>query len=385
MNWVCPKERQMERCENMFTLALYGAGNRTKALINSLLFDGHYKIHSVYDLNPGAAKALAEEYNCKFCSTPEDLIASGADAFLISLSPFAHAQALRETIPLGKPIFVEKPVSFSSQELLELKLLAEKYHTPVQVGFMRRYLSETLDAFEFMRENDGGRMFCIDCSWLHHGATEMNYHLNNSPDNFRLQVSQIPFHCCHMLDIILMVGGDLKSVNSQLIKWSDRPYPSPDSCIANFTFANGANGRFHYSSMSYYGECAYRFHFENYTLRLAYLGKGLEIFRRPRFKTSEYGPKELAQKDFSLFNNTYEINCKPQVKEYQFPSIQYANENIMSDFVATVEKGVMPKADLTAALKVQGFAEAIEEGGRARKQVIINELGMPVRDQKGNI
>ena len=369
----------------MFKLALYGAGNRTKALINSLLYDDFYKIHSVFDINFSAAKALSEEYNCKHCRTSEELLASGADAYLISLSPFAHAQALREVIPLGKPIFVEKPVSFSSQELLELKLLAEKYNTPVQVGFMRRYLQETQEAFEYMRENDGGRLFCIDCNWLHHGATEMNFHVNNSPDNFRLKVSQIPFHCCHMLDIILMAGGPIKSVDAQLIKWSDRPYPSPDSCIANFEFENGANGRFHYSSMVYHGECSYRFHFENYTLRIAYLGNALQIFRRPRFKTSEYGPKQLAQKDFSSFNEAYERNCSPITKNYFTHGLWIANENIMQDFVNTVEKGIMPKADLNAALRVQGFAEAMEEGGRARKKVLLDSLGMPIRDKDGKI
>ena len=368
----------------MFKLALYGAGNRTKALINSLLFDDHYKIHSVYDLNFSSARALAEEYNCKHCRTPEDLIASGADAFLVSLSPFAHAQALREVIPEGKPVFVEKPVSFSSREILELKLLAEKYNTPVQVGFMRRYLPESLAAFNYMQENNGGRMLCIDCSWLHHGATEMNYHVTNSPDNFRLQVSQIPFHCCHMLDIILLVGGEIKSVNSQLIKWSDRPYPSPDNCIANFEFANGANGRFHYSSMVYYGECSYRFHFEDYTLKMAYLGSGLQIYHKPRFKTSQYGPNNLLQKDFGHFNQSYEQNCAPTTINFS-QGLAFANENIMNDFVQTVEKGIFPKADLNAALRVQGFAEAIEEGGRARKTVLLDKLGMPIRDENGKV
>ena len=368
----------------MFNLALYGAGNRTKALIDSLLFDNFYKIHSVYDLNPAAAKALAETYNCKFCSTAEDLIASGADAFLISLSPFAHAQALRETIPLGKPIFVEKPVSFSSQELLELKLLAEKYHTPVQVGFMRRYLPSTLAAYDYMKKHDGGRLLCIDCNWFHHGDTEMNYNLEKQPDNFRLQVSQIPFHCCHMLDIMLMAGGPLKSVDSQLIKWTERPYPSPDDVIANVEFANGANGRFHYSSMVYAGEFSYRFLFENYSIKLDAGLHSLEVYHRPRHKTSEYGPVEKKSKDFAFFNSAYEAWCRPETTDFG-QHLGAANENIMYDFVKTVRDGMVPKADLTAALKVQGFAEAIEEGGKARKVVAMDELGMPKREANGKV
>ena len=364
----------------MFNLALYGAGNRTKALINSLLTDGFYKIHAVYDLVPESAKALAETYNCKVCSTPEDLIASGADAFLISLSPFAHAQALRETIPTGKPVFVEKPVSFSSQELLELKLLAEKHHTPVQVGFMRRYLPESVALVDFIKNNPSGDLYCIDCHWHHHGDTEMNYFLHYGPDNFRLKVSQIPFHCCHMLDIMLLVGGDVKKVNSQLIKWSTRPYPSPDDVVANIEFANGTNGHFHYSSNDYSGECAYKFLFENYSLRMGTAAGNFVINRRPRFKTSQLGYRPGTPEGRKELIPTYEDHCKPEIRNYS-QGLIYANENIMFDFVKMVEKGEVPKADLTAALKVQGLAEAIEMGGKSRKEVLLDELGIPVKNQ----
>ena len=368
----------------MFNLALYGAGNRTKALINALLFDNFYKIHAVYDLNPAASKALGEEYNCKVCGSPEELLASGADAFLISLSPFAHAQALRETIPLGKPIFVEKPVSFSSKEILELKLLAEKYNTPVQVGFMRRYLPATLGALDYMAKNDGGRLINIDCYWFHHGDTEMNFNLEKQPDNFRLKVSQVPFHCCHMLDIMLLTGGPVKSVNSQLIKWTERPYPSPDDLIANIEFANGANGRFHYSSMVYCTEFAYRYYFENYSVKLTAGKHQLEVYHRPRYKTSEIGPDQKKCKDFTGFNYAYEVACKPEETDFN-NTLEAANENIMYDFVKTVRDGMVPKADLNAALRVQGFSEAMEEGGKARKIVYMDELGMPIRDENGKV
>ena len=363
----------------MFNLALYGAGNRTKALVNALISDDFYRIHSVYDLNSAASQALADEYNCKECPSPEELLASGADAFLISLSPFAHARALREVIPLGKPVFVEKPVSFSSREILELKLLAEKYHTPVQVGFMRRYLPESRALLDYIRTNESGDLYCIDCHWSHHGDTEMNYFLQYQKDNFRLKVSQIPFHCCHMLDIMLLVGGKVKRVNSQLIKWSSRPYPSPDDVLANIEFASGSNGHFHYSSNDYGSEMSYKMFFENYTLRIAVNDAHFTINHRPRFKTSQIGPKPGSEAMRKELIPNYEMNCKPEVRNYS-QWLSHANENIMYDFVQTVEKGIMPESDLNAALRVQGLAEAIEEGGRSRKDVFLDDLGMPIKE-----
>lgn len=67
-----------------------------------------------------------------------------------------------------------------------------------------------------------------------------------------MKVSQIPFHCCHMLDVMLLMNGPVKRVTSHYRKVIDPPYPSPDDVVSTFEYANGSFGRFHYSSMVYY-------------------------------------------------------------------------------------------------------------------------------------
>ena len=367
----------------MIKLGLYGSGNRTRALIDSLIQDEFYTVRAVYDLNRDSAAALASKYGGTVCESADELIGCrDVDAFLISLSPFAHADALRKTIPVGKPVFVEKPVAFSGAEVLELALLAEKHHVPVQVGFMRRYLPETIAALDHIANHDPGRIFCVDCNWFHSGEMEMNFNLHHHPDNFRLKVSQIPYHCCHMLDIMLLLGGPAKRVSSQLIKVTDRPYPSPDDLIANVEFANGANGRFHYSSMVYHTEISYRFHAGNYTMRLNTtrpgIGKLLEILPRPRFRTSRIGIDPDHKTDYNSFNEYYENFCRPQSIVFADPGLNAANENIMYDFVRIVRDGIMPRADLRTASRVQGFAEAIETSGKTGRPVELDPDGLPI-------
>ncbi|MBO7147332.1 MAG: Gfo/Idh/MocA family oxidoreductase [Lentisphaeria bacterium] len=363
----------------MFKLGCYGSGNRTKALLDSLNQDGFYKVHAVYDLNIESAEDFAAQYGGTVCKTPEELInTDGIDAFFISLSPFAHAEALRRTIPCGKPIFVEKPVSFSAAEIKELVLLAEKYNTPVQVGFMRRFLPENRAALDFIKENDPGRIFSVDCNWFHHGEEEMNYNLYHHPDNFRLHVSQIPFHCCHMLDILLLMGGNAEKVTSLTTKVVDRPYPSPDDLICNIQFTSGFNGRFHYSSMVYYNEMSYRFHAENYSLKIdAGGGDMFVIHRRPRFKTSRIGSHPELHKASPDFNLTYNQFCAPQKVNFS-QWLDWANENIMYEFVQLVRDGKMPESDLRTALRVQGLAEAIEASGKLQKTIELDDEGLPI-------
>ncbi len=362
----------------MFNLALYGCGNRTKALLESLIQDKFYKVHAAYDLNQDSASALTTQFGGNVCKTAEELISfPGVDAFLISLHPCAHAEALRQVIPAGKPVFVEKPVALTGREADELAELADKYHVPVQVGFMRRYLPETIEIFDYIRRNESGRLFAVDCDWFHHIEVATLYYKRFLPDNFRLQVSQIPFHCVHMLDVLLMAGGPVKRVTSQVVKVVDLSYPSPDDLVAQMEFTGGGNGRFHYSSMVYYGAMSYRFHFENYSIKMNTNQNQLEINPRPRFITSRIGVHPERKENF--FEN-YESYCKPQIRN--FPQEAHAphnhTENIMYDFVRMVRDNVYPEANLHVAARVQGLAEAMELSGKLHRTIELDDKGLPI-------
>ena len=362
----------------MIRLGLYGCGERTWSLLNSLIRDEFYCVQASFDLSEAAVQKTVAEFGGKACRSAEELIAcKDVDAFLISLSPFAHADAMRKTIPAGKPVFVEKPVAFTGAEVAELEALAEQYHVPVQVGFMRRYLPETIAALDYIRNNEPGRLFSVECKWVHHGDVGMNYYMQHFPDNFRLKCSQIPFHCCHMLDIFLLFGGPVQTVTSQLIKVTERPYPSPDDVICSVKFANGANGLFHYSSMVYYTEFSYGFNAENYSFKMCTEGQNLQVYHRPRFRTTQLGPHPEAEKDFGRFNNRYERACFPDTTKFS-QGLDFANENIMFDFVKMVRDGAVPEADLKTAVRVQGFAEAVEMSGKLGKTIELNEQGIPI-------
>lgn len=343
----------------MIKLALLGCGNRTKALLNTLRKDSFYSARAAFDLNKDAALKLTAEYGGTVCDTADELLDfPGTDAFLISLSPFAHAEALRQAIPMGKPIFVEKPVSFSSAEVKELSLLAEKYSVPVQVGFMRRYLPETQEALKYIKDNDPGKILYIEGTWLHPWDKEISIH---PLDNFRFKMSQIPFHCCHMLDILMLMGGPVKRVSSRLVKEIERPYPNPnpDDLVAILEFANGANGMFHYSSMVYHNEISYCFNADNYSVRMNKGAFNVEVYPRPRFLSS------------------HDQLCRPRILRHDTPG-RYADENIMYDFVKTTRDGMPPTANLDVATRVQGLAEAIEKSGKLNHPIEIAPDGLPI-------
>ena len=341
-------------------LGLYGCGSRTRALLDSVFFDEEYEVAAAYDLRKEAAESACGKYGGEVCGTAERLVGHpGVEAFIISLDPFAHPAAFYQAIEAGKPIFIEKPIAMTAGEAWEMAKLAEARKVPVNVGLMRRHEKAHVAARRFLAENDPGALLSVNCRWFHAGETEMINCLNHDPGNFRMKVSQIPFHCCHALDAMLLYGGELKAVSAQGLKVIDRPYPSPDEVIATLEFANGAVGSFHYSSVCYRGDLSYIIHSENYTLSLVTGAETLEISHRPMLKSlREDGSKDC--------RNTFHANVGPETHKF-FGGLP--NHAVMLDFLDCVRTGAPMKVPILDAYKVAEMAEAIERSWKEKRPI----------------
>ena len=340
-------------------LGLYGCGNRTRALLDSLFLDEEYDVVAAHDIRGESTEAACRKYGGKACATSEELVAHpDVEAFMISLDPFAHPAAFHETLEAGKPIFVEKPIAMSARDAYDMMVAAESRNIPAQVGFMRRYRPKHVAARAYMAENDPGTLFSVNCRWFHAGETEMINMLTNHPDNFRLKVSQIPFHCCHALDVMMLYGGAVKSVSAVGRKVIERPYPSPDEVIATLEFENGCMGSFHYCSVSYAGCIAYRVHTGNYALSFE-AGNSLTISHRPPLRS-------LREDGSGDCRPLYHGCIAPETRQF---SVKTVDHLIMLDFLNSVRTGAPMSAPIRAGYRVAELAEAIERSWQEKQTV----------------
>jgi 1,5-anhydro-D-fructose reductase (1,5-anhydro-D-mannitol-forming) len=352
-------------------LGLYGCGNRTRALLNSVYGEGLYEVAASFDINAQKVKEVTERYGGKGCLSAEELInAKGVDAFIISLDPFAHPDAFDKTIEAGKPIYIEKPIAMSAERAYRMLEKTREKNVPVHVGLMRRYEPQHIAARRYIADNPPGRLFGISCNWFHPGETEMINCLYNQPDNFRLKVSQIPFHCCHALDVMRTYAGEVHRVEAMGIKWVERQYPSPDNVIAALEFENGSIGSFHYTSMSYKGELSYIVHFENYTLDFR---NGLEIWSRPVTRYQREGEmlwnKKTEGSRWIDCRDTYHKNIGPE--KHNFAVGGLPDHLAMKDFLSSVRNGTPMKITMEDGYRVAEMAEAIETSYVQKKPVTL--------------
>jgi myo-inositol 2-dehydrogenase/D-chiro-inositol 1-dehydrogenase len=93
----------------------------------------------VTDLDPDAARAVADRLGVGFAASPAELLASGVDGFVIATATPGHAPLIRLGLDAGVPTFCEKPVAATLAETMELAKLVAQTSTPVHVGFQRRF------------------------------------------------------------------------------------------------------------------------------------------------------------------------------------------------------------------------------------------------------
>lgn len=342
-------------------LGLYGCGNRTRALLDSLYGEGEYEVVAAYDVAPEKVQAVCERYGGRACASAEELLGvAEAEAMMISLDPFAHPAAFHQALAARKPIFLEKPIAPTAAEAHAMLQAADAAGVPVHVGLAHRYTASFRGLRRYMAENDPGRIFAVSYRWFSHVETEIINMQNRWPDNFRLRISQIPFHCCHALDTMRLLGGEVSAVQARAIKWLDWEYVTPDEVMASFEFGSGALGSFHYSGVAYLAGHDCVVHAENYTATFTPWCE-FAIYHHP-----PYLPERNDHSDDCRPN--YEQNIGPDV--HRFGRNSY-NPLIMTDFLEAVRTGGPMQVPLVDGYKAAELAEAIEQSSASGERVAL--------------
>jgi len=315
-------------------LGLYGCGNRTRMLLETLAGEGEHEVVSAFDIREESTKNLCEKFGGKICRSADEMLgAKGVEAVIISLDPFTHAEAFYKALKLKKPIFIEKPIASTAKEAFHMMQSAKTEKVPVHVGLTYRYYPAMKEIKRHLDKNDPGMIFSMVYNWQHAGETEIINCHNMFPGNFRLKISQIPFHCCHALDLYHVFLGEIASVYARGIKKLERDYVSPDEVIALFEFKNGAIGHFHYSGVSY-GTMMPSPSFintENYTI--AFSTSSYDVFYRPPHKSMR---GELKKEDCRA---TWFKHVGPVHHKFELNHFDLATAELMKDFLESVRTG----------------------------------------------
>jgi UDP-2-acetamido-3-amino-2,3-dideoxy-glucuronate N-acetyltransferase len=155
--------------EKKYKLCVVGAGrwgmNHVKAL-NRLEALG-----AVIDKNKTVTDQIASDFPfCKTFSSLEDAFDYGFDGYIVSSPPITHFEIAKKIIKHKKPVLVEKPITLSLKDSMELNKLAKANGVNLMVGHLLLFHPAFVKIKELIEDNRIGEVQYVYSNRLNLGS-----------------------------------------------------------------------------------------------------------------------------------------------------------------------------------------------------------------------
>ncbi len=179
-----------------------------------------YEITGIYDADPERAKKIAEDFSVSVFDKMDDLL-DQSEAVSIVTPTMSHFEVAKKAIEKGKHVFIEKPVTDTSEKARVLQKLATEKGVKVQVGHVERF---------------NPALLALEGEILNPAFIEVHRLANYNPRS--IDVSVIQDLMIHDLDILLhFVNSPVREVRANGLNIIS---PTEDICNARIEFMNGA-------------------------------------------------------------------------------------------------------------------------------------------------
>ena len=252
----------------MLKVGILGAGHLGKIHLRLLKeLKKEYEVIGFYDSDRENAKKVNREFRVKAFKKIEDLIAE-SDVIDIVTPTLSHFDCAMEAIKAHKHVFIEKPITNTTEEAETLMKLSREAGIKVQVGHVERFNP----AFTAAQPYCNQPMF-IEA----HRLAEFNPRGTDVPVVLDLMI--------HDIDIILsIVKSNIRKISASGVSVvSD----TPDIANARIEFDNGCVANITASRMSLKNMRKTRIFQKDAYIALDFLEKKTEVIRLKSLKASE--------------------------------------------------------------------------------------------------
>ena len=218
--------------------ALLGAGRMGRRHAGNLATLSAGKLVWVCDVNVAAARAVADEHECRASADPEEAIASpDVDAVIVATPTETHIALCIAAARAGKPVLCEKPLDLSLERIRASRAEIASLAAPVQVGFNRRYDRGHRALANAVQAGEIGKLeLCIISSRGPSGLPSKGY-LEASGGFFNDAM-------IHDFDMIRFISGEepvaVTAVGDALFLDDARSLGDIDTAAVTLTLASGA-------------------------------------------------------------------------------------------------------------------------------------------------
>jgi predicted dehydrogenase len=311
----------------MLKIGVLGAGHLGKIHLRLLKQSEKYELVGFYDPSEENATKVAQDFGYKKFDSIAELI-KNVDVIDIVTPTLSHFDCAKEAITAGKHIFIEKPISNTVEEALEIIELSKKHKVKGQVGHVERFNP----AFKAVKDKIENPMFIET-----HRLAEFNPRGTDVPVVLDLMIHDIDAILSVVKSKVIKINGSGVSVISD----------SPDIANARLEFENGCVANITSSRISMKNMRKSRFFQKDAYISVDYLDKICEVVKM------KDAPEQPGDFDMILQNAE---GIKKQIY-YENPSIGTNNAILeeLETFAEAINNNTEPIVSLeqaTEALRV---------------------------------
>lgn len=157
------------------------------------------------DYEKGITNAKKSDIN-KVYRSLDEISVDDFDFFTVLVSPENNQEILKQILPFKKPIFIEKPIAFSSEDLDRIIELNREFKCPIMIAMNRRFYSVFQKALEHLEKT--GRK--IDAVVIE--APERFSDINLPKFSDIVRKNWMFSNSIHCVDLIRFFGGDIEKI-----------------------------------------------------------------------------------------------------------------------------------------------------------------------------
>ncbi|MBO9606258.1 MAG: Gfo/Idh/MocA family oxidoreductase [Paenibacillaceae bacterium] len=149
-------------------IAVIGAGSISDMHLRSYQNNGEAELVAICDLNEERARAKADKYGIGRVYTDYKELLASADIDAVSICTWnnSHAPISIAALGAGKHVLTEKPLCKTVAEALEVEAAARRSGKTLQVGFVRRYASNSGIVKSFLDNGELGDIYYAKASCI---------------------------------------------------------------------------------------------------------------------------------------------------------------------------------------------------------------------------
>ena len=317
----------------MLKIGVLGAGHLGKIHIRLIKeLSDKFKFIGFYDPNIEQSEAVEKELSIKAYHSPEELLES-VDCIDIVTPTTTHFELASKAIKMSKHVFIEKPITQTTEEARKLLALAHEAEVTVQVGHVERFNPAFRAALPYFEQP----MFIET-----HRLAQFNPRGTDVPVVLDLMI--------HDIDAILsVVKSGVRRISASGVAVVSE---TPDICNARIEFDNGCVANLTSSRISLKNMRKSRFFQKDAYISVDFLEKELEVVQMETLE-GEAGPYDMVMEMGNGNPDKKIIFEKPDIGELN------AIKEELSTFSDAIVNHTTPIVSLEDGMNALAVAEQI--------------------------